>query len=117
MQWGLTFNTNNNKCKVMHLGKTNPCNNYSLNDRALPSTEEEKDLGVTMNQEFSWSTHIDLFFLFFDNSIKKANSTMSWIMRVIIIKDESTMTQLYKTLVHHHLDYCVIKMMTPSTLT
>ena len=90
--WGLTFNTNDNKCKVMHIGKTNPRHNYSLNDRALPSTEEEKDLGVTMNQEFSWSTHID-------NSIKKANSTMSWIMRVIIVKDESTMTQLYKTLV------------------
>ena len=98
--WGLTFNTNDNKCKVMHIGKNNPRNCYVLNGRALPSTEEEKDLGVTFNQEFSWRTHID-------NSIKKANSTMAWIMRVIIIKDVSTMAQLYKTLVRPHLEYCV----------
>ena len=92
--------TKDNKCKVMHIRKNNPCNSYTLNSRALPATEEEKDLGVTMNQEFSWSTHID-------NSIKKATSTMSWIMRVIIVKDETTMAQLYKTLVCRHLEYCV----------
>ena len=98
--WGLTFNTNDNKCKVMHIGKNNPCNSYVLNGKALPSTEQEKDLGVTVNQEFTWRTHID-------NSIKKANSTMAWIMRVIIVKDITTMTQLYKTLVRPHLEYCV----------
>ena len=98
--WGLTFNTKDNKCKVMHIGKNNPCNSYTLNGRAMPATEEEKNLGVTVNQEFSWSTHID-------NSIKKATSTMSWIMRVIIVKNETTMAQLYKTLVHPHLEYCV----------
>ena len=98
--WGLTFNTNDNKCKVMHIGKNNPCNSYVLNGKALPSTDEEKDLGVTVNQEFTWRTHID-------NSIKKANSTMAWIMRVIIVKDITTMTQLFKTLVRPHLEYCV----------
>ena len=33
--WGLTFNTNDNKCKVMHIGKNNPCNSYVLNEKAL----------------------------------------------------------------------------------
>ena len=60
----------------------------------------QQDLGVTVNQEFTWRTHID-------NSIKKANSTMAWIMRVIIVKDITTMTQLFKTLVRPHLEYCV----------
>ena len=98
--WRLTFNTNDQKCKVMHIGKNNPCHKYMLNEKELPSTLLEKDLGVTMTDDFNWSTHID-------NSIKKAVSVMSWIMRVIIAKKPPIMLQLYKSMVRPHLEYCV----------
>ena len=99
-KWGLTFNTNDSKCKVMHIGKANPCNKYLLNGEELPSTTEEKDLGVWLTNDYSWKRNID-------NNIKKARSTMAWIMRVIINKDASVMIQLYKSLVRPHLEYCV----------
>ena len=99
-RWGLTFNTIDSKCKVMHIGNKNPCHKYYLNGNELPSTTEEKDLGVWMTEDFTWSKNID-------SNIKKAKSVMAWIMRTIIIKDQSTMLQLYKTLVRPHLEYCV----------
>ena len=100
LTWGLTFNTIDCKCKVMHLGKDNPENQYFLNGKQLPVTSEEKDLGVWMTNDYSWQIHID-------NCIKKAKSIMSWIMRVIIKKDKNVMLQLYKSMVRPHLEYCV----------
>ena len=47
--WILTFNTRDNKCKVMHVGKNNPCNKYYLGDILLPAVTSEKDLGVWHN--------------------------------------------------------------------
>ena len=35
-KWLLQFNTKDKKCKVLHLGKGNPCNPYFLNDTPLP---------------------------------------------------------------------------------
>ena len=98
--WCLTFNTNDEKCKVMHIGNNNPCHKYLLNEKELPQTISEKDLGVMITNNFTWTTHID-------NSIKKANSVMAWIMWVIIGKNPRIMLQLYKTLVRPHLEYCV----------
>ena len=43
-KWLLKFNTKDNKCKVMHTGKNNPCNQYNLEGVVLPSVESEKDL-------------------------------------------------------------------------
>lgn len=98
--WDLTFNTVDSKCKVMHIGKSNPKNTYFLNGQQLPSTTEEKDLGVWTTDSYSWQLNID-------NSVNKARSTMAWIMRVIINKEKGVMLQLYKSLVRPLLEYCV----------
>lgn len=100
VNWGLTFNTIDCKCKVMHLGKNNPENKYFLNGDQLPKASEEKDLGVLVTKDYSWQRNID-------NCIKKAKSTMSWIMRVIIRKEKDVMLKLYKSMVRPHLEYCV----------
>ena len=42
--WLLKFNEN--KCKVMHIGRSNPHYEYQLNDRTLEDTVVEKVLGV-----------------------------------------------------------------------
>ena len=98
--WGLSFNTADHKCKVMQIGKNNPKTTYYLNESPLPTTEEEKDLGVWTTDNFEWSTQID-------KCVKKARSTSAWIMRTIIDKNRLIMVKLYKALVRPHLEYCV----------
>lgn len=44
--WLLQFNTIDNKCKVLHVGKSTETFDYTLNSATLPQTVEEKDLGV-----------------------------------------------------------------------
>jgi hypothetical protein len=44
--WLMLFNED--KCKVMHVGKNNLCATYSINTKELDSVEEERDLGIIM---------------------------------------------------------------------
>ena len=98
--WLLTFNTRDNKCKVMHVGRNNPCNEYYLGDTLLPSVTSEKDLGVLHNSALNWDDQIS-------SCIKKANSVIAWICRTVISRSVEVMLPLYKTLVRLHLEYCV----------
>ena len=40
--WGMSFNIS--KCKIMHVGKNNPCYEYTMWGVKLRVTEEERDL-------------------------------------------------------------------------
>jgi hypothetical protein len=40
--WGISFNIS--KCKIMHVGKNNPCYEYTMRGVKLRVTEEERDL-------------------------------------------------------------------------
>ena len=44
--WGMAFNVA--KCHVMHVGKNNPRHKYHMQGEALKTTEEERDIGVTV---------------------------------------------------------------------
>ena len=99
-KWLLTFNIVDSKCKVMHIGKTNPGNSYNIDGIELPQVEQEKDLGVLLSNTFTWDNHIT-------NCIKKANSCIAWIARSIINRNKDVMLQLYKSMVRPHLEYCV----------
>ena len=99
-KWLLKFNIVDQKCKVMHIGKTNPKHIYKIDGMDLPSVEEEKDLGVLMTSNYNWDTHIN-------KCIKKANSCTAWITRSIISRDKEVMLKLYTSLVRPHLEYCV----------
>ncbi len=46
--WGMQFNAE--KCKVMHVGRSNQRFQYSMAGMVLGETEEEKDVGVTFNR-------------------------------------------------------------------
>jgi len=41
---------NKTKCKVLHLGQSNPCYQYRQEDEGLQSSPAEKDLGVLMDE-------------------------------------------------------------------
>ena len=75
--WLLKFNTIDNKCKVLHIGPDNPCNEYYLDGNVLPSVDSERDLGVTISSNLKWDVHIN-------NCIKKANSCVAWVTRIVI---------------------------------
>ena len=47
LEWGMMFNAE--KCKVMHLGRTNQRFQYSMGGVTLGSTDEEKDVGVIIH--------------------------------------------------------------------
>ena len=56
---------NVNKCKVMH---TNPSNEYSMNDKVLIDTEQERDLGITIHHN-CWSHATKTAFIFSTTSL------------------------------------------------
>ena len=55
-KWRLTFNTS--KCKVMHIGTTNPNNKFAMdtlpNDVMIETVTEENDLGVAFDNELKF---------------------------------------------------------------
>jgi hypothetical protein len=99
-KWLLTFNTIDNKCKVLHIGKCNPINQYFMNDLALPTVPTEKDLGVHMDTHLDWSLHIQ-------KSINKASSVLGWLSRNVISRDKAVIMNIYKSLIRPHLEYAV----------
>ena len=54
-KWQLPFNES--KCKVMHYGKTNRKSDYNLGGVQIVEVTEEKDLGVTFDQQLSFGTN------------------------------------------------------------
>ena len=50
--WQLHFN--DSKCKVIHMGNSNPNHYYTMNNVPLTTTAEEKDQGVIMDNELKF---------------------------------------------------------------
>nr|XP_047127633.1 uncharacterized protein LOC124808531 [Hydra vulgaris] len=61
--WLMKFNYE--KCKIMHIGFKNPCITYSMFDaetqqnNILAASKVERDLGVMMQSNLKWTSHID----------------------------------------------------------
>lgn len=96
--WLLKFHPD--KCKFMHIGKNGPPDDfhYDLMGTSLEQVHEEKDIGVTIDENLTFESHIS-------NKVKKANSMFSIIRRSFQHLDEKTFLPLYKALVRTHLDY------------
>ena len=54
--WLLKFH--HQKCKYMTIGKNNDKVRYTLKDQDLQKVKEEKDIGVTINDELDFESHI-----------------------------------------------------------
>lgn len=96
-EWQMLFNTG--KCKVMHFGNKNMHYDYFMGQDLLETTEEEKDLGVYINHKLTPSTHIA-------SIVKTSNQILGMIYRTYEDKSKENITNLYKSLVRPHLDYC-----------
>jgi hypothetical protein len=98
--WKISFNST--KCKVLHIGRNNTNSSYTMaNDTGrttLESTTLEKDLGVYVDPELKFSSHIEI-------QVNKANKILGMIRRSFEFMDIQVMKRLYTSLVRPHLEF------------
>ncbi|KAK3892049.1 hypothetical protein Pcinc_004018 [Petrolisthes cinctipes] len=97
---------NPTKCKTMHLGRSNPLQEYTmlLDDNTqhhIMTTTEEKDLGVIVDSGLTFSKHIQ-------TQVNKANSVLRAIKHTFKALDPTAFLSLYKSLVRPNLDYASV---------
>ncbi len=95
---------NYEKCKVMHLGRANPCFNYKMRDSSincthnLAKTDCERDLGITLTSDAKWTAHSTKI-------ASKANGMLGWMKSVFMCRDATLWKKLYTTYIRPHLEF------------
>ena len=109
----MSFNAD--KCHRLHLGSRNNCYTYTLPKisnlqssathigytytfHQLKRVRDEKDLGVTIDHELNFKTHIS-------QKISKANSLIFLIRNCFKFLDEKMFKLLYTALIRPHIEY------------
>ena len=98
-EWSMEFNPD--KCEVLRISrKRTPINYpYTLHNIELKSSVNSKYLGVTVNQNLSWTNHIN-------NVTAKANNTLRFVKRNVKTENKQIKELAYKTYVRPQVDYC-----------
>ena len=89
-RWQLPFNEE--KCKVMHLGRRNAGSQYTMRNTELSVVQVEKDLGVHIDCELKFRQQAS-------TAVGKATQILAVIRRSFASINERTLPLLYKTLV------------------
>ena len=93
------------KCKRMFIGSSYNLNNIICeepvvaNGKPISRTHTQVCLGVKLDENLSWASHIDMI-------CKKASSGISAIKRIKPFAPVHTLESIYKSLVHPYFDYC-----------
>jgi hypothetical protein len=94
--WGMQFNAE--KCKVMHVGRSNQRFQYSMGGVVLGETEEEKDVGVTINKSLKPTGQCT-------RAANTARGVLGQVTRAFHYRDRHVFIQLYKQYVRPHLEF------------
>ena len=95
-KWQLAFNVG--KCKSLHIGSRNTHHKYEMNGRKLDHIEEEKDLGVLIDERLDFHRQTAA-------AVKKANQVLGLVKRTFSVLDKITLPLLFTSLVRTHLEY------------
>ena len=95
-KWGMQFNVD--KCKIMHMGRTNPAYEYTMDGKKLQETKEEKDIGVKITSNLKPATQCAA-------AAKTAQGVLSQITRAFHYRDRHIFMGLYKQYVRPHLEF------------
>jgi hypothetical protein len=94
--WGMQFNIE--KCKVMHMGCSNPRYHYHMDGKMLQETSEEKDIGVKITDDLKVTTQCAA-------AAKTALAVLGQITRAFHYRDRHVFVKLYKQYVRPHLEF------------
>ena len=97
-KWKMEFNID--KCKIMHLGYNNPKNVYSMGNTTLNATEEERDLGVIIDNKLDFGKHINTI-------VARANRILGLIRISFACMNIPMFLNIYTAQVRPLLEYCV----------
>ena len=87
VDWGMAFNVA--KCHVMHVGKNNPRYQYHMLGEALETTEEERDIGVTVTVNLKQSRQCQ-------KAAQTAHTVLAQILRAFHYRDRHVYISLYE---------------------
>ena len=97
-KWLMEFNIK--KCKIMHLGKSNPRVAYYMDGVMIAETEAERDLGVWFDTTLKPSLQCEI-------AAKEANKVLGLIGRSFHFRTRQTLVTLYKTVARPKLEFSV----------
>ena len=97
-KWGMAFNVT--KCHVMHVGRANPAYQYSMNGTILKTSEEERDIGVTVAKNLKPTSQCQ-------KAAQTAFIVLNQILRAFHYRDRHLFISLYLQYVRPHLEFAV----------
>ena len=97
-KWQMPFNED--KCHVLHVGRTNSKHQYTMGGIQLEGVGQEKDVGVIISDYLRSSLQCA-------KAAKKANDVLGQLIRGVTYRDKDCFISLYQTYVRPHLEYAV----------
>jgi hypothetical protein len=98
-----------NKCSILSIGKIIADRDFSIDDEIIPLCSDVIDLGITLDQNLSFSLHIN-------SVVKSAHARANLILRCFASRDVDCLSRAFVTYVRPLLEYCS-PIWSPSSIT